>query len=308
MHSPKMPELNTKRLYQFQILAELGSAGKACAFLGISQPALTQSINRLETDLNAVLFDRTTRPPRLTISGRHLLQFARKLNLETENLYERLELEQGGQNGIVRLGCGARWMVDIIPRVIGTFSRKYPETRLSVRVAQMDELTELLENRQISLLFGTTTGMKRLMHHQVTPLGTDRFAVVARKGHPLHKRRNIPLQDLLQEKWIIGDPGTSSTMVLRQVLREANLTMIHPAVEMSDTLSVANTMRNGDFIGIFTTATVRNLADIEELSVDFALPESSSGAIHLSDHALSDIEQALIEEVKAAFGGHGGGI
>ena len=303
MPSSKLADFNLKRLYQFQVLAELGSASKACAFLGISHPALTQSINRLEAELNATLFDRSTRPPKLTISGSHLLTYARKLHLDTESLYERLELEQGGQSRIIRFGCGARWMVDIMPGVIGAFSQDHPDIRLSIRVAQMNELTELLENQQISLLFGTTDALRRHNRHKVLPIGTDRFTVVARKGHPLHKRYKIPLADVIGEKWIIGDPATSSATVLRQLLREAGLRPIVPAVELSDTPSVANTMRRGDFLGIFTHATVRNLPDIEPLSVGFELPESSSGAVYLSDHALSEAELALIGCVKDAFDG-----
>ncbi len=293
--------INLKRLYQFQIFAELGSASKACAFLGISNPALTQSIGRLEDELNTVLFDRSTRPLRLTISGEHLLAYARKIQLDTAGLYEQLQLEQGGQSGIIRLGCGTRWMVEIIPRVVGRFIKAYPDIRLSIQVAQMDELVKLLDDQQISLMFGTTDSVRRFSHHQVTPVGADHFTVVARLSHPLHKRKNLSLADLAGERWIIGGPATTSTIILRQALRDAGLSNIVPAVELSDTLSVANMLRNGDFVSIFTHSTVRNLAEIGELPIGFQLPQSNSGAICLADRVLSVQEKALVEYVAAEF-------
>lgn len=298
MSNAKFADINPNRLRQFQLMAELGSAAKACAFLGISQPALAQNIARLEAEIGVQLFDRSTRPLRLTNNGRHLLDFVGKFQLETEALFDRLAQEQGG---IIRLGCGARWMVDIIPRVIGEFGLVYPDTRFSVRVEQMDELVRLLEDRHISLLFGTTTSLRASSHLNITDFGTDRFVIVARTEHPLHKRKSVSLADLVEQRWIMGDSTASSTTVIRQALRDAGLPPILPIVEMSDTLSVANTIRNGDFIGMFTMATVRNFENIEPLTLDFELPESRSGAIHLKSYELRDSEKHLIDFVMKAF-------
>ena len=298
MSNAKFADINPNRLRQFQLMAELGSAAKACAFLGISQPALAQNIARLEAEIGVQLFDRSTRPLRLTSNGHHLLEFVSRFQVDTEALFDRFAQEQGG---IIRLGCGARWMVDIIPRVISDFGRVYPETRLSVRVAQMDELVRLLEDRQISLLFGTTTSLRASSHLNITDFGTDRFVVVARKDHPLHRRKSVGLADLIDQRWIMGDATASSTTVLRQTLRDAGLPAILPIVEMSDTLSVANTIRNGDFIAMFTMATVRNFENIEPLPLDFELPESRSGAIHLRSYELRENEKQVVNFVMKAF-------
>lgn len=296
-----MFNLNPKQLYQFQILAELGNTAKACAFLGISQPALTQSLNRLESQLKVELFDRSTRPPKLTINGHHLLKYTRKLQLETENLYDRLEFEQGGYSSVIRFGCGARWMVDIIPRIVQQFSIDYPDTRLSICVAQMEELNNLLDNGQISFMFGTTNRMRRFTHHNITEVGRDRFAVVARSSHPLQKQKNISLEVLTKQRWVIGDPSASSSLVLRKAMLDAGIAPVLPAIELSDTLAAANIIREGDFLGIFTNASVRGLPEIETLSIDFELPESISGAISLEGHKLNEAEEALIERVREAF-------
>lgn len=186
-----MYNLNPKQLYHFQILAELGSTSKTCAFLGISQPALTQSLQRLENELKVELFDRSTRPSKLTANGQYLLKYAQKMQIETENLLDRLEFEQEGYSSVIRFGCGARWMVDIIPRVVHQFSIDYPSIRLSICVAQMEELTNLLDNGQISFMFGTTNRMRRFTNHRITEVGRDNFAVVARASHPLQKHKSL---------------------------------------------------------------------------------------------------------------------
>lgn len=301
LFSRRLSDVTPKQLYQFEILAEMGSSAKARAYLGISAPALTQSIARLEAELGAVLFDRSTRPAKLTASGQHLLEYVRLVTRETETLQENLALERGEQSGTLRIGCGPRWMVDIMPRALDAFIRNYPKMRVDVRVGQMTELARMLEDRRIAILFGTTDSIRRYSHHKSVEMGTDRFSIVARRSHPLHKRKNLSLKDLSAERWILGDAAASSTSLLRQLLRNAGLPLIRPTIELSDTLAVANTLRLTDCVGIFSMSTAHNIADIEPLSLDFELPGSNSGAVYL-DRSLSEIEAQFIIGVRRIFG------
>jgi len=297
----RLSEVTPRQLYQFEVLAELGSATKACRYLGISAPALTQNIARLETELGATLLDRSTRPARLTASGQHLLEYVRVLSRETDALTENLALEQGEMSGTLRIGCGPRWMVDIIPRALDIFVRDYPRMRIGISVGQMADLMRMLEDKRISVLFGTTDSVRLFSHHKAVEMGTDRFSIVARRAHPLHQRKNLSLADLLDERWIMGDPRASSTAVLRRLLHDAGLQMIRPTIELTDTLAVANTLRMTDCIGIFSTSTVRNLADIDPLPVSFDLPASNSGAIFL-DRSLNETEIKFTMVVRRVFG------
>lgn len=294
-------DLNPRQLYHFEITAEMGSAVAACRYLGIGAPALAKSIARLESELDTVLFDRTTRPARLTAAGEHLLQYVRRMAVEKELLQERLAMERGQRGGTMRIGCGPRWMVDIIPRAVENFIRDFPDVRISFVVDQMGRLTDLLENREIGLMFGTVETLRSNSRHEVIEMSADRFTVVARSSHPLQRRPALSLRELASERWIVSDPGSTSTTILRQLLRQADLPPILPAIELSDTLAVAAMLRRTDCLGIVSSSTVRNLEEIEALSLDFELPESRSGVIYARERTLSEPERAFIEHVKLAF-------
>ncbi|WP_248633118.1 LysR family transcriptional regulator [Cereibacter changlensis] len=294
-------ELNPRQLYHFEILAETGSATNACRFLGIGPSALTQSISRLEAELDAELFDRSTRPARLTAAGAHLLDFVRRQSAEIEALRERFAMEQGRHSGIMRIGCGARWMVDIVPRALAGFRAAFPDMRVRITVDQMPQLFDKLDKREVGLVLGTIDNVRLFSHHRVQEMGLDRFTVVARRGHPLHGRERIPLADLLHQPWIMSDAAASSTVVLRQLLREAGFAPITPVVELTDTLAVASTMRQTDCIGILSSSTAGNFAEIESLSVDFKLPVSRSAAISLDSRDLSPAESAFVDLVRKGF-------
>jgi DNA-binding transcriptional LysR family regulator len=282
-------------------MAQMGSASAACRYLGISAPALAQSISRLEADLGAELFDRSTRPARLTGAGTHVLDFVRRLSAETDALAERLATEAGRNAGTLRIGCGPRWLVNVIPRAIDAFIRRYPEMRVSIVADQMAELSHRLETQEIGLMFGTVDAVRRYSHHEVVEMSADRFTIVARSTHPLHRRRGLTMAELSGESWIVSGPSASSTNILRQLLRAAGLPPVVPRIELSDTLAVAAMLRNTDCVAIVSLSAVRNLSEIDTLDLAFEMPESRSGVIYRRDRTLSDPERDFIDQVRTAF-------
>lgn len=293
--------MNPRQLWHFETLAQMGSGAAASRYLGISPSALAQSIARLEAELGIDVFDRSTRPARLTESGQVLLEYVSRLSSETQALLERIAKEKGEQSGVLRIGCGSRWMVDIIPRAVEAFMQDYPDMRVSIAADQMTRLTQRLEDRQITLMFGTIDMLRRYTHHEIIEMKADRFTIVARSSHPLQKRKNLSLNELSRERWISSDPSASSTSALRQLLREAGLPPIVPAVELSDTLAVAAMLRRTDLLAIVSASTVKNLSEIDALHLGFELPESRSGVIRLRDRDLQTAEVDFIERVQQAF-------
>ncbi|MGC9448119.1 LysR family transcriptional regulator [Cereibacter johrii] len=294
-------EMNPRQLWHFETLAQMGSGTAAARYLGISPSALAQSIARLEGELGLDLFDRSTRPARLTEAGQLLLDYVARFAAETEALQERFAQERGEQSGILRIGCGPRWMVDIIPRAVEAFLRLYPGMRVAIVADQMTRLAQRLEDRQIALMFGTIDMVRHYTHHEVIEMKADRFTIVARSSHPLHGRGALSLAELARERWIFSDPASSSSVALRELLRRTGLAPIVPTVELSDTLAVAAMLRRTDLLAIVSASTVRTLDEIEALPIDFQLPESRSGVIRLRDRSLSAAESAFIDEVQRTF-------
>src|SRR5579863_7924875 len=94
-----LPEVNSRQLAAVQAVAEYRSFIAAAAHLGISQPALTLSIKRLEQALGTPLFLRTTRQVTITAAGREFVLMAERvfndLKLSMQSLRELTEQQRG---------------------------------------------------------------------------------------------------------------------------------------------------------------------------------------------------------------------
>ena len=82
--------LNLQQLSAFLTLADHGSFGDAAEALGVSQPALSRTIQQVENRLGARLFDRDTRKLRLTPAGERLEPLARRLVREYQSAFAEL--------------------------------------------------------------------------------------------------------------------------------------------------------------------------------------------------------------------------
>nr|WP_075927332.1 LysR family transcriptional regulator [Nocardiopsis sp. CNR-923] len=93
-----------RHLRYFLVVAREGHFGDAAAELGIAQPALSQSVRRLEAELGVALFDRSRRRVRLTPAGRLLVDQAREVVAGQARLRETMRRVRDGEVGSLRVG------------------------------------------------------------------------------------------------------------------------------------------------------------------------------------------------------------
>lgn len=79
-----MPELN--QLHQLVTIANVGTISKAAEIIHLSQPALTRSMQRLESEWNVTLFDRQKNKVALNKTGELAVQYARRILDDVENM------------------------------------------------------------------------------------------------------------------------------------------------------------------------------------------------------------------------------
>src|SRR5215207_8301172 len=91
----------------FAVLAEHGHFGRAAAALGISQPALSKSLRRLEAVLEVSLMRRTAKRVELTAEGSALASRARELRLSLQSVTQEIKEIDKGRVGQLRIGIGA---------------------------------------------------------------------------------------------------------------------------------------------------------------------------------------------------------
>src|SRR4029453_8338092 len=116
----------------FEEIAEQRHVGRAAERLGLSQPALSKSLRRLEDALQVKLFDRNSKGLELTAEGSLLLTRARDLRLTLRNVAREVSDLSEGRAGQLRIGVGPTVSMRLISSSLAKLSTDAP--RIAVRV------------------------------------------------------------------------------------------------------------------------------------------------------------------------------
>ncbi|SNR58600.1 LysR substrate-binding domain-containing protein [Puniceibacterium sediminis] len=140
-----MNTLTLKQLRYFEALARHLHFGHAAEASAISQPALSVQIRELETSLGVALFERGPRQVRLTPFGTEFAVRAREILRKVDELGDLARLSQGGLSGRLRVGVIPTIAPYLVPTVIRSLTRTWPELDIHIRETTTPRLIQELE-------------------------------------------------------------------------------------------------------------------------------------------------------------------
>jgi LysR family hydrogen peroxide-inducible transcriptional activator len=193
------------QLRYFCAVAETGNFSRAAEQSHISQPSLSQQILKLEEELGARLFDRLGRSVRLTELGKTFLPRARAVLRELEaakgDVVERKEFV----GGPVTVGVIPTIGPYFLPRILSSFSLKFPQVRLTI----VEEITPVLLDRLRAGAIDVAILALPIRGHEfeTSPLLTERLFAALPKRHRLAKRKALSLKDLRSEPFLLLRDG-----------------------------------------------------------------------------------------------------
>ena len=192
-------------LIKFLAVAETGAILSAADKLGITQPALSRVVARLERQFGGRLFDRMSTGVRLTPLGAVVADLARHILYEIEAAEEKITATLAGRTGSLRVTAGPMWMRAVLPDVIARFHETCPGVEIKLKTIPMTEGVRLLASGDSDIHCGGINSNEPLPQF----LKSERFldmtwGVVAHKDHPLHSG-TVSDDALAQYPWIDFD-------------------------------------------------------------------------------------------------------
>ncbi|TQF04205.1 LysR family transcriptional regulator [Kitasatospora acidiphila] len=199
-------ELTQRMLQQFVVLAEEQHFGRAAERLDMSQPPLSQAIQRLERVLNVALLDRSSRGTRLTPAGRAFAEDARRLLDAQAAAVDRARRVADGQEGELRLGFVSSLGYDLLPRLLRRAHAELPGLRVHLSQHASIELVELLHDGSLDLALVRlpVSGAARL---DVQQIGVERLVAVLPEHHPLAAEPALDLWALAEQEFALPKPS-----------------------------------------------------------------------------------------------------
>ncbi|WP_304641569.1 LysR family transcriptional regulator [Pseudomonas sp.] len=178
-----MPDF--RQLKHFVALVTHGNYARAAVALHLSQPALSRSIQTLESSLGCTLVNRHSRRISLTAQGEMVLEHARRLLAASHALVEAVKQVDNLEAGILRIGAGPFPAAALVPRAMGELIDAYPALQVEVTVDSYTALRQHLKDEIIELFVSDVRELHNDPDIDITPLPVQRVIAVCRPGHPL---------------------------------------------------------------------------------------------------------------------------
>lgn len=183
-------------------VAETNSFTRAAQRCLVVQSALSHQVARLEKELGARLFERTSRRVRLTPAGAAFLPAARQCLDAAERAAAEVAAAVGEVRGRLAVGLIPTVAAVDIPAVLRDFNQRHPKARISLSVGASDELVEQVRQGEIEVAFLGIPVTARPKGVNARELARERLVAVVSPDHPLAGETSVDLRRLSSEVFV----------------------------------------------------------------------------------------------------------
>lgn len=186
-------------------LAATGSLTSAAASLGLSQPAVSQRIKRVETRLAVPLIERQGRGIRLTTAGNILAEHARTVVAEIDAALAAIDDLRGERGGTLRLVAFPSASATIVPAIMRQLGDQAPGVSLQYREAEPPAAVAMLRDGEVdcALIFDYVGAAELPAGSTFTPLWRETMSLVVNEDRAVGQS-TAELGDYAGEHWIAG--------------------------------------------------------------------------------------------------------
>ena len=161
------------------------SFSAAAKKLFITQPALSNSIKRVEDKIGLPIFDRSTSPIQLTDVGREYIHAVEQMMASQENFAHYLSDTQNLRTGQITIGSGAMLSSYILPGLITPYKEKFPYVKINVMECGEEELQGRLLDGILDLAIENSTFPEPLFERQF--FHREHLVLAVPKGWPINR-------------------------------------------------------------------------------------------------------------------------
>lgn len=215
--------LNMQQLKVFVAVARILSFSKATRATNLTQPAISSQIKSLEDQIGKALFSRCGGSKvELTDEGKILLEIVTPLVKEFDSIEARFNEMQGAElKGPLTIVTHTSAMIHLLPIVIKSFKKKFPECELSVLNRGRQDIISMLENAEADI--GISSGS-----HLPKTINCELFAqykrvLIAPIGHPLSKKSKISLRDIAAYPLLLPPKGSNTREVVDKAFADHDI-------------------------------------------------------------------------------------
>ena len=250
-----LANVTIRRLKLLQSVARLGNYTHAAQEANIAQASAYQQIRHLEEAVGHKLMEKRGRTVEPTEIGAKMLEAASDILGRLDRLRDEIdELNQTVSGSLdVAVVTSARYFM---PHYLGRFIEKYPLVRPRLRVTNRGGIISALaeHEHEIYVMGQIPEGL----NVDAKPFRDNIIEIVARPPHPLLGRRDIPLEQLTKERFLVRERGSGTRTAIDQLLARKHLS-IEPYMELGS----GDAVKQGVIAGLGIAAISRHSLKLE---------------------------------------------
>ncbi len=186
-------------------VAEHQNFTKAADKVFVTQPTLSTQIQKLEEELDILIFDRGKKPIALTSVGEKIVEQARNIVNEAERMQDVVDQEKGFIGGAFHLGIIPTVMPTLLPMFLKTFSNRYPKVQLKIEELNTEEIIHQLNEGYLDAAIAATPLEQEKIKER--PLYYEPFVGYIPANHRLYPLKKLQASDLNLDDILLLEDG-----------------------------------------------------------------------------------------------------
>ena len=171
----------------------------------VTQPTLSMQIQKLEDELNAKIFNRSTKPIELTEVGKKIVEQAKIIVDESNRITDIVHQQKGYIGGDFKLGIIPTIMPTLLPMFLLNFTKKYPKVKLIIEELTTEEIIRKLTDGHIDAAIAATPLENEAIKER--PLYYEPFVGLIPQGHRLFDHKKINVEELEVDDILLLEDG-----------------------------------------------------------------------------------------------------
>ncbi|MEZ4858196.1 MAG: LysR substrate-binding domain-containing protein [Flavobacteriaceae bacterium] len=186
-------------------VAEHQNFTKAAEKTFVTQPTLSMQIQKLEEELDILIFDRSKKPIELTSVGKKIVSQAKNIVNESERMQDVVDQEKGFIGGEFKLGIIPTVMPTLLPMFLKSFTSKYPKVHLKIEELSTEEIIHKLLDGHLDAAIAATPLQQEKIKERA--LYYEPFVGYIPESHRLFEKKNIEVSDLEIDDILLLEDG-----------------------------------------------------------------------------------------------------
>lgn len=266
--------MSTLRQFTYLIaLADYRNFRRAADAVHVSQPTLSQQLRVLEAGLGVALVERNESPVQLTPVGREVVARARKILLDVKDVDDLARRSKIGMGGTIRFGVTPTLGPYLMPGIIASLHRRFPDMRLYIREGIPDEQARELARGELDMLLSPLPISGSNLH--IEPLFREPLHIIAPPEHPVAQAPLVRRQDMTGISFLSLDRRHHSHRQAREICGDLGAELLED-YEGTSLDSLRQMCGSGLGFAILPELYLRSEAGGEDMVVRLALADWSA--------------------------------